>query len=128
MRLLFLGLALLAGCAGKPETPLAGVYSARIGEVNFETTATADLTLAGGAPFSGDIYDAAWKRKGDTVTLTTRPKFKNQYQITYTFEVIDDGAQLILRQADTTTESTGKTDTVKFDPKTAPDLTFNKRN
>lgn len=128
MRRVLLCLFLLAGCAGKPETPLAGLYEARIGQVNFDTTATSDLRLGGQAPFSGEIWDAAWKRDGDTLTITTRPKFKNKYQIKYTFDVINDGAQLILRRADTTTEATGETETTKFDTATEPDLTFNKHN
>ena len=129
MRALILGLmVLLIGCSSKPETPLEGDYSANIGEMRFDTTTSANLSLAGTAPFSGDIYEAAWKRKGDTLTLTTRPKFKRMYQITYTFDVIDDGAQLILRRIDTTTEATGKTETTKIDSKVTPDVSFSKHN
>lgn len=129
MRVLFLGLvALLVGCAGKPETPIEGYYYANMGQVRFETSTSAHLSLYGTSPFSGEINDAAWKRKGDTLTITTRPKFKNKYQITYTFDVIDDPAQLILRQIDTTTEATGKTETTKIDSKVAPDVSFSKGN
>lgn len=130
MRKLFLLglLALVAACSSKPETPLTGTYVARIGQISFDTTATADMVLLGTAPFSGDIVNAAWKRKGDTLTITTRPNFKGKYQITYTFDVIDDGAHLLLREMDVTTEETGKTETTVMPESTHADATFNKRN
>src|SRR5690606_22411906 len=121
-------LALVAACSSKPETPLTGTYVARIGQVSFDTTATADMILVGTAPFSGDIVNAGWKRKGDTLTITTRPKFKGKYQVTYTFDVLEDGAHLVLREMDVTTEETGKTETTVMPDDTRADATFNKRN
>ena len=127
MRILILGLlVLLASCSNKPETQLAGDYVARVGSLEFKTTATANLTLMGTAAFSGNVFEAAWKRKGETLTVTTQPNYKRQYQITYTFDIIDDGAQLILRRIDTTTEATGKTETTKIEQESFPDMTFNK--
>lgn len=119
---------LLVGCSGKPETPLAGEYSSRVGRIDFDTTATADMSINGTKPFSGDIWDANWKRKGDSLTVTTRPGFKNQYQVTYSFDVVDDGAQLILRRIDVKTEATGETETIVMPKETVADMTFNKHN
>lgn len=119
---------LLVGCSSKPETPLAGDYSSRVGQLSFPTTATANLTLMGGAAFSGDVREANWKRKGDVLTIETRPNFKNQYQITYSFDIVDDGAQLILKRVDTKTEATGNVETTELPEGTKADLTFNKHN
>lgn len=129
MRVALIGLmVLLAGCSGKPETPLAGEYSSRVGRIDFDTTATADMSINGTKPFSGDIWDANWKRKGDNLTVNTRPGFKNQFQVTYSFDVVDDGAQLILRTIDVKTEATGETETTVMPKETIQDVTFNKHN
>ncbi|MBJ6984046.1 hypothetical protein [Luteimonas sp. MC1750] len=126
-RTVLLGFVVAAGaCSSEPETPIAGEYSSQIAQIDFNTTATADAAFAGTKPFSGDVYGATWKRKGDKLTLTSRPNFKGKYQNTYHFDIIDDGARLALTKIETLTEATGETEITEVPAEAAEGLTLNK--
>lgn len=119
----------VVGCSSKPQTPLEGRYSSPFHEITFITTATANLFIQGDEPYARRGFEADWVRKGDRLTISTRPKFNGRYQINYNFDVINDGAQIALKSVDITTEETGKTERVEIsDEQRQKEYIFNKHN
>lgn len=129
MLLAMLLCALAVGCSSKPDTPLEGRYSSQFHEITFNTTATANLFIQGDEPYARRGFEADWVRKGNRLTISTRPKFNGRYQINYNFDVINDGAQLAMKSVDITTEATGETEEVEIsDEQRQKEYIFNKHN
>lgn len=119
-------MAVGTGCSGSSAPQLEGTYVGNVGELTFETTTIARLDIMGTKPFSGQFRNAQYVRKGDTLTLTSRPGHKGQYQIIYTFDVINDGAQLQMDTITTEDAQAGSKETIDA-PGAEADLTFSKR-
>jgi len=84
------------------------------------------MDIIGTKPFSGQFREAEYVRKADTLTLTSRPGHKGQYRITYTFTILDDGAQLQMATITIEDEKTGTNEEIHA-PGAEADQIFSKR-